>query len=113
MRSNSKGEEQTTISSHIKDSNKVTSEPKELIVKNDVSTTKKESSSAKINWDEEIGEEQTSSVDWKAVVTGDVTHIDLQALKKEIGEEQYKQYLKTLDTTSEGLISSKKFDKFI
>jgi len=61
----------------------------------------------------ESTEEQNSNstgFNWKAAIYGEV---DQDTLKTEIGENKYQQYLKTVDQYSEGLISSKKIDKFI
>lgn len=75
------------------------------IIKNDFRSTR-------VDWDSLLSEEpkrNDSGFNWKDVIYG---RVDQQALKKEMGEEQYNRYLKTLDSQSEGLISSRNFDKF-
>lgn len=101
-------------SSPVKNSNKVVIQKESLpeIIRDTSSTVKKESRSAKINWDEEIEGEQMVGFNWKAVVHGDIENIDQSALKEKMGEEQYKKYLDTLDRPYGGF-SNLTFDKSI
>ena len=63
-------------------------------------------------WDEIVEEQQTSSFDLKNVLLGEISNLNQETLRQKMGEKEYNMYLKTLDSQSEGLISSGNFDKF-
>jgi hypothetical protein len=80
-------------------------------------TVEKKSRFVGFNWEEAVSQEK-NEIKAKDLVVFSLKdaifgEVDQETLKKGMGEDHYKQYLKTLDTSSEGLISSRKFDKFI
>jgi hypothetical protein len=86
-------------SSPVKNSDKVVIQKESLPESRDTSSTvEKKSRFIGFNWEEAVNEESVS--------------FSLEATVKK-DPELYKQYLKTFDTSSEGLISSRKLDKFI
>ena len=106
-------------SSPAKNSSRVVSIQKESLpkIRDTTSTVEKKSRFVKFNWEEavnkeknEIKEKDSVGFSLKDAIFGKV---DQKTLKEKMGEEQYTKYLKTLDSQSEGLISSRKFDKFV